>query len=138
MGDLIAQEKIENKILLVRGKRVMLDRDLAELYKVETRSLVQAVKRNVDRFPEDFLFQLSADEFSNLKSQFVTSSWGGTRKLPYAFTENGVAMLSSVKIWEWVIAGQTDTLITTPASASSGWIPSRLIGCLKLLPKANC
>lgn len=74
----------------------MLDRDLAELYEVETRALNQAVSRNLERFPEIFMFQLTQQEFDNLKSQIVTSSWGGTRKLPYVFTEQGVAMLSSV------------------------------------------
>ena len=74
----------------------MLDQDLAELYSVETRVLVQAVKRNIDRFPVDFMFQLSEEEFSNLRSQIVSSSWGGRRTAPYAFTEQGVAMLSSV------------------------------------------
>jgi hypothetical protein len=74
----------------------LLDKDLAGLYSVETRILTQAVNRNLERFPDDFLIQLSRDEFNNLKSQIVTSSWGGTRKLPYAFTEQGVAMLSSV------------------------------------------
>ena len=94
--DLIPQVLIERKIFLIRGRRVMLDRDLAELYGVETRDLNKAVKRNIDRFPEDFMFQLTNEEFVNLKFHFGTSSWGGTRKLPYAFTENGVAMLSSV------------------------------------------
>lgn len=74
----------------------MLDKDLAELYGVETKRLNEQVKRNIDRFPEDFMFQLSAEEFANLKSQFATSSWGGTRKLPMAFTELGVSMLSGV------------------------------------------
>ena len=74
----------------------MLDRDLAELYEVETRVLNQAVSRNMERFPEAFMFQLNQQEFEILISQFVTSSWGGTRKMPYAFTEQGVAMLSSV------------------------------------------
>ncbi|MBL0124906.1 MAG: ORF6N domain-containing protein [Betaproteobacteria bacterium] len=74
----------------------MFAQDLAELYGVETRVLMQAVQRNIDRFPQDFLFQLTDQEFANLKSQFVTSSWGGIRKLPYAFSEQGVAMLSSV------------------------------------------
>lgn len=74
----------------------MLDRDLAEMYGVEVKRLNQAVKRNNSRFPEDFMFQLDHNEFKNLKSQIVTSSWGGIRKLPYAFTEQGVAMLSSV------------------------------------------
>lgn len=87
---------IKQKIFDIRGKRVMLDFDLAQLYEVETRALNQAVKRNLDRFPVDFMFQLSDAEFHDLKSQIVTSSWGGTRKLPYAFTEQGVAMLSSV------------------------------------------
>jgi hypothetical protein len=74
----------------------MLDEDLAELYEVPTRQLNQQVKRNIDRFPEDFMFQLTSEEFENLKSQNVTSSWGGRRKLPFAFTEHGVLMLSSV------------------------------------------
>ncbi|MCE2962153.1 MAG: ORF6N domain-containing protein [Chitinophagales bacterium] len=74
----------------------MLDFDLSELYEIETRVLNQAVKRNINRFPQDFMFQLNEIEFTNLKSQFVTSRWGGTRKLPFAFTEQGVAMLSSV------------------------------------------
>ena len=83
-------------ILLVRGHTVMLDADLATLYGVETRALVQAVKRNLSRFPEDFMFQLTLDEATNLRSQSVISSWGGRRTPPYAFTEQGVAMLSSV------------------------------------------
>ena len=90
-------ERIESDILLLRGQKVMLSTHLAELYEVEPRVLVQAVKRNIERFPGDFMFQLSAEEFVNLKSQFVTSSWGGARRAaPYAFTEQGVAMLSSV------------------------------------------
>ena len=89
-------ERIEKAILLVRGHKVMLDKDLAELYGVTTGQLNQAVTRNLDRFPEDFMFQLTEREFSNLISQFVISSWGGTRKLPRVFTEQGVAMLSSV------------------------------------------
>ena len=117
-------EQIENLILTIRGKQVILDRDLARLYSVETRVLNQAVQRNIERFPEDFMFQLSKEEFENWKSQFaisnydegnmssqfvtienedailksqnVISSWGGIRKRPYAFTENGIAMLSGV------------------------------------------
>ena len=115
-------EQIESLILSIRGKQVILDRDLARLYGVETRVLNQAVQRNIERFPEDFMFQLTKDEYENMSSQFVTtskegisrsqiatlneneilksqnviSSWGGARKLPYAFTENGIAMLSSV------------------------------------------
>jgi len=112
-------KSIQNRIYEIRGERVMLDFDLASLYEVETRVLNQAVKRNIKRFPEDFMFQLTSAEFGeirpqidtsnqgtssqivmtgspNLKSQIVTSSWGGTRKLPYAFTEQGIAMLSGV------------------------------------------
>lgn len=87
---------IQNKIYDIRGRKVMLDRDLAELYQVEVRLLNQAVKRNLKRFPSDFMFQLTADEWEILKSQFVISSWGGVRKLPYAFTEQGLAMLSGI------------------------------------------
>ena len=105
-------KSIESRIYVIRGERVMLDFDLASLYEVETRVLNQAVKRNIQRFPEDFMFQLTKEEFensnqnlssetmmtneSNLISQIVTSSYGGTRKLPYAFTEQGIAMLSGV------------------------------------------
>jgi len=88
--------QIETQILLIRGQKVLLSVHLAELYEVEPRVLIQAVKRNIERFPEDFMFQLSAEEFANLKSQIVISSWGGARTAPYAFTEQGVAMLSSV------------------------------------------
>lgn len=121
-GEIVQTDKtdieiIKNRILEIRGERVMLDRDLAELYGVETKALNQAVKRNINRFPEDFMFQLNRQEFlsvmkshiaisntesverkndTDLKSQIVTSSWGGTRKMPYAFTEYGIAMLSSV------------------------------------------
>jgi hypothetical protein len=87
---------IQEKIHEIRGQKVMLDFDLAGLYGVETRVLNQAVKRNTDRFPKDFMFPLTRKEFANLKSQIVTSSWGGTRKLPYAFTEHGVTMLANV------------------------------------------
>ena len=87
---------IQSKIYEIRGQRVMLDFDLAELYQVEPRRLNEAVKRNIKRFPKDFMFQLNVDEWIILKSQFATSRWGGTRKLPYAFTEQGLAMLSGV------------------------------------------
>jgi len=87
---------IQHKIYEIRGQRVMMDFDLADLYEVETRVLNQAVKRNIKRFPTDFMFQLSNKEFDNLMSQFVISSWGGTRKLPFAFTEHGITMLASV------------------------------------------
>jgi len=92
----IPETLVTSKIYIVRDKKIMLDRDLAELYDVETKVLNQAVKRNSDRFPEEFMFQLTTEEFEILKSQIVTSSWGGTRYLPMAFTEYGVAMLSSV------------------------------------------
>ena len=93
---LVPVERIEHCILLIRGHKVMLDDDLAELYAVPVKVLNQAVKRNLSRFPADFMFQLSQEEFANLKFHIGTSSWGGTRKLPRAFTEQGVAMLSSV------------------------------------------
>ena len=96
MQAIVPAEIIEQKILLIRGKKVMLDKDLAGLYGVETFNLNKAVKRNIERFPEDFMFQLTSEEFKNLIFHFGISSWGGTRKCPYAFTENGVAMLSSV------------------------------------------
>jgi hypothetical protein len=93
---LVPQEVIENKIYLIRGQKVLIDEHLAELCGVPTKVLIQATKRNKDRFPEDFLFQLTEQETANLRSQFVTSSYGGRRYLPYAFTEEGIAMLSSV------------------------------------------
>ena len=97
MKELVPQEIIENKIYLIRGQKVMLSTHLAKLYAVEVKVLIQAVKRNMERFPEDFMFQLTGHEYEILKSQFVTSSWGGIRRAnPYAFTEQGVAMLSSV------------------------------------------
>jgi hypothetical protein len=92
----IPDEVVMNKIFLLRRKKVMLDEDLAELYGVETRRLNEQVKRNPERFPEDFMFQLNDEEFTNLMSQNATSSWGGRRKNPFAFTEHGVLMLSSV------------------------------------------
>ena len=131
MNELMPIEIIENKIYIIRGQKVMLDKDLAWLYEAETKRLNEAVKRNIERFPEDFMFQLTKEEFEklmsenvtfkmgnkglrsqfvtskedeNLKSQFATSSWGGIRKMPYAFTEHGVAMLSSVLRSERAIA----------------------------------
>lgn len=88
--------QIQNLIYEVRGFKVMLDSDLANLYEVETRVLNQSVKRNIERFPAHYMFQLTKEEYKNLISQNVTSSWGGVRKMPYVFTEQGVAMLSSV------------------------------------------
>jgi len=98
METTVPTEVIERKILLIRGHKVMLDSDLAELYEVATKVLVQAVKRNVKRFPSDFMFQLNNQEVAGLRSQFVTSKIGrgGRRYPPYAFTEQGVAMLSTV------------------------------------------
>jgi phage regulator Rha-like protein len=94
---LIPVECIERSILLIRGHKVILDADLAALYGVETKQLIRAVKRNLPRFPDDFMFQLNEEEFENLRFHFGTSSqWGGRRYPPYAFTEQGVAMLSSV------------------------------------------
>ena len=93
---IIPDTLVINKIYFIRGNKVMLDSDLAELYGEETRRLNEQIKRNIERFPTDFMFQLTENEFENLKSQFATSSWGGRRKLPYVFTEHGVLMLSSV------------------------------------------
>ena len=97
--EVVVEERIERKIYLIRGQKVMLDRDLAALYEVETKALKQAVRRNIERFPEDFVFTLTREELASLRSQFVTSKSdprGGTRYLPLAFTEQGVSMLSSV------------------------------------------
>ena len=96
MSDLVPAERIESRIFLIRGQKVLLDKDLAELYGVTTFNLNKAVKRNIERFPQDFMFQLNKEEYSNLKFHFGISSWGGRRYLPYAFTEQGVAMLSTV------------------------------------------
>ena len=93
---IIPDEVVMGKIYMIRDQKVMLDEDLAELYGVETRRLNEQVRRNLDRFPKDFMFALSEQEFADLKSQNATSSWGGRRKLPNAFTEHGVLMLSSV------------------------------------------
>lgn len=96
MANIIPQEAIESKIYLIRGKKVMIDTDLAHLYDVETKYLNKAVKRNKLRFPNDFMYQLTRQEFADLKFQIGTSRWGGRRKIPNVFTEQGVAMLSSV------------------------------------------
>ena len=102
-GSLIPDDAIINKIYFIRNQKIMIDSDLAMLYQVETKRLNEQVSRNPERFPEDFMFRLTEDEFENLKSQIATSSlftgnggWGGRRKLPFAFTEQGVAMLSGV------------------------------------------
>ncbi len=94
--NMVSDETILTKIFYIRGQKIMLDKELAELYQVTTGVLNQAVARNIRRFPPDFMFQLTDEEWANLKSQFVISSWGGARTLPYAFTEQGVSMLSSV------------------------------------------
>ena len=93
---IVSVEKIENSIFQIRGKKVMLDKDLAILYGVPTKVLLQAVKRNIKRFPDDFMLLLTIQEVTILRSQIMTSSWGGRRYLPYVFTQEGVAMLSSV------------------------------------------
>ena len=90
------ENRAESLIILIRGQRVIMDADLASLYRVKTKVLLQSVKRNIDRFPPDFMFRLKQNEFDNLRSQPVTSRWGGRRYCPYVFTEQGVAMLSSV------------------------------------------
>jgi phage regulator Rha-like protein len=96
-GSLMINTKIENQILRIRNQNIMLDSDLASLYGVETKTLIRAVKRNLTRFPDDFMFQLTIEEFADLRYHFGASkSWGGRRYRPYAFTEQGVAMLSSV------------------------------------------
>jgi len=96
LQSILLEETIMNKIYLVRGEKVMFDSDLADLYGVETKRLNEQVKRNIERFPDDFMFQLSQEELKILKSQIATSRWGGRRTLPYVFTEHGVLMLSSV------------------------------------------
>lgn len=101
---------VQNLIHEIRGQKVMLDSDLAKLYQVETKVLNQAVRRNIKRFPEDFMFQLDNKEFANLKSQIVTSSWGGRRTPPLAFTEEGIAMLSSVLHSDVAIAANISIL----------------------------
>ncbi|MBC2704804.1 ORF6N domain-containing protein [Desulfobacula sp.] len=95
-NNLITIEQITAKIYYIRGNKVMLDRDLSGLYEVETRILKRNVRRHIDRFPDDFMFELTKEEYNNLRSQFGTSSWGGSRYLPMAFTEQGVAMLSGI------------------------------------------
>jgi hypothetical protein len=95
-SEIVPNAPIENRIFVIRGHKVMLDFHLAELYGVEAKVLKRAVRRNVDRFPHDFMFELTNEEYDILRSQFGTSSWGGRRYPPYAFTEQGVAMLSSV------------------------------------------
>ena len=96
MSEITKSILVDDKIFVIRGIQVMIDKDLAELYQVEVKRLNEQVKRNIERFDEDFMFQLTKDEFENLKSHFATSNWGGIRKLPYVFTEQGVYMLATV------------------------------------------
>lgn len=96
LQEFVAEQKIISKILVIRRQKVMLDEDLAKMYGVQTRRLNEQVKRNIKRFPRDFMFSLTKMEYENLMSQNATSNWGGRRKLPLAFTEQGVAMLSSI------------------------------------------
>ena len=96
LQEFVIEQQILNRIYVVRGQKIMLDEDLAAMYKVETKRLNEQVKRNVARFPKDIMFTLTGKEYENLKSHFATSSWGGRRMLPKAFTEQGVAMLSSI------------------------------------------
>jgi hypothetical protein len=112
----IPSEIIEKQIFLIRNQKVMIDKDLAKLYDVETFNLNKAVKRNVDRFPIDFMFQLTMEEFKNLKFHFGISRWGGTRKLPYVFTEQGVAMLSSVLKSKRAVLVNIQIMRTLPSS----------------------
>lgn len=93
---IVPDEAVMNSIYLIRGQKVMLDRDLAQLYGIETKVLKQAVRRNLARFPPDFMFELNKEEYENLRTQIATSSWGGTRYMPQAFTEQGVTMLSCI------------------------------------------
>lgn len=96
MPQTLTETSVDNLIIEIRDQKVILDSDLAMLYDVETKKLNQAISRNVERFPEDFMFQLTNEEFQNLRSQFATSSWGGRRYPPYAFTEHGAIMAASV------------------------------------------
>ena len=94
---ILVEEKIVKKIYLIRGKKVMLDFDLSEMYSVETKQLKRQVKRNIERFPEDFMFELTRQEFENLRSQIGTSSWGGTRYMPMSFTEQGSDVIQCIE-----------------------------------------
>lgn len=96
MKPILQETSISNQIYFIRGEQIMLDFDLAQLYGVETKRLKEAVKRNIERFPEDFMFELTPTEWENLRTQIASSSWGGIRYMPYAFTEQGVAMLSGI------------------------------------------
>jgi len=124
---------IQGKIHEIRGVRVMLDFDLASIYQVETRVLNQAVQRNIRRFPDDFMFQLTKEEFNDLKSQIVISSWGGTRKLPFAFTELGATMLSTVLRSE--VAIDASILVVRAFVAARYLVSSPIVNEVKALQK---
>lgn len=130
--------KIEERIFTVRGRQVMIDKDLALLYGVETKRLNEQVKRNIERFPEDFMFQLTMEEYQlincqDLKSQIATSSWGGTRKRPYAFTENGIAMLSSILRSETAIAVNIKIMRTFTQIRKTVYKESNLLNRIELI-----
>ena len=129
----ILDEVVMKKIYLIRGQKVILDKDLAELYNVTTGNLNKAVKRNLLRFPEDFMFQLTDKEFKNLIFQNGTSSWGGTRRMPYAFTEQGVAMLSSAHA-AFSPADRADL----PRVSSDQVCEHQNLICVNLRETANC
>lgn len=137
--ELIAAPAIEKRILVVRGRQVMLDEDLADLYGVETRVLVQQVRRNEKRFPADFMFQLSAQEFSDLKSQSVISSGGhgGRRKPPLVFTEHGVAMLSGVLRSERAIAVADRHRASGSRRGAGARAGARAGACRRLMQRLN-
>jgi len=124
VASLVPSERIENLIFLLRGHRVMLDADLAELYGVETKALNRAFVRNRERFPDDFVFQLTENEFEDLRRQIGTSRWGGRRYLPYAFTEQGVAMLSGVLHSKRAI--QVNVEIMRPLFVCANYLPPML------------
>lgn len=127
-------ERIEQVILLVRGHKVMLDADLAALYGVETKALTRAMKRNIGRFPPDFMFQLTKEEFDDLRRQSGTSSsWGGRRYPPYAFTEQGVAMLSGVLQSQRAV--QVNIQIMETSSSPGSWMGAELFPFWKQLPR---
>ena len=124
--EVIPIERIARAILVIRREKVMLDSDLAALYGVTTENLNKAVKRNAKRFPTDFMFQLDAEEVANLKFQFGISSWGGRRRLPYAFTEQGVAMLSSVLNSERIRGAHAPRVLAMAASPSRTFSSARI------------
>ncbi len=143
MEQKLIKSEIESRIFIIRGKQVMFDRDLARLYNVQTRVLNQTVKRNANRFPEQFMFQLSSEEFGNWKSQIVTSNSEkmGLRKLPYVFTEYGVAMLSGVLNSEIALNINIEiiqTFIDSRASTNGYFLPKSNLRCVHLFKRIDC